>query len=196
VKLTRGATHYLAQLERVAIPSTAFVEKRLAGRMPQVPAVWLDFHERYGGYVEPISSTEDALFGLMFFETQWFTPMECELEDDPAADNAYIMCADVNPSYNFQLDKHGHLFAGPAECFEIHLERAALGKEFREGCANGTTFHFKRDELEAALAAEFDQLLAGEPVAEASDKYHTYFRSEHLLVRRSARGQFSIWQCQ
>jgi hypothetical protein len=192
--LTPRATRYLAGLKRVAIPSTTLVEKQLANLVPQVPAAWLEFHERYGGYVEPVSETEYAVFGLMHAKPRWGAPMRCDFEDDPAEDNAYVACADVHPSYDYRLDLHGHFLAEPAESFEVHLERAALGKEFEEALASGTKFYSNREDLTSQLAEELDQLLKQPPIPEASDQYSAFYRSQHLLVERSIDDdELSIW---
>src|SRR5438105_1956631 len=88
-------------------------------------------------YIDAVSATEDAVFGLMHSKPTWLAPMHCEVENEPCEDDAYVTCADVHPSYEYRLDKRGHFLAGPAESFEVHLERSALGKEFREACAGG-----------------------------------------------------------
>jgi hypothetical protein len=193
--LTVRATRYLAGLKRIAVPSTTLVERQLATLVAQVPATWLDFHERYGGYVVPMNATEEAVLGLMHSHPTWLAPMKCDVEEDPDEDDIYIACADVHPSYDYRLDKRGHFLGQAAESFEINLERAALSKEFRDACAHGLKFQFGRDNLPPQLAEELDRLLTEPPVPEASDEYYTYYRSEHLLVQQSEGEPLRIWFC-
>jgi hypothetical protein len=192
--LTPRATRHLAGLKRVAVPSTTLVEQHLVTLIPQVPAVWLDFHERYGGYVEAVSATENAVYGLMHSHPMWLSPMRCDFEDDPAEHNAYVACADVHPSYDHRLDLHGHFLAEPAESLEIQIERVALATEFADALQNAAKFYSSRDALSAQLAEELDQLLKQPPIPETSDQYAVFYRSEHLLVERCTDDDsLSIW---
>ena len=91
---------------------------------------WLDFHERYAGYVEPLG-LEVAVLGIVHTRSRWIIPgaaavvrsYECHAE-------WFVYCAEVHPSYVYKLGDTGFFSSPPASSFQTHLERCAVWFEF------------------------------------------------------------------
>jgi hypothetical protein len=182
--LTVRAEAYLAGLQRVRAPQVALVEERLKRLMPSVPTVWLAFHERFSGYVQLLGQ-DSAVLGLMHRESQWMTPMECEVEEDPGEDDVYVTCADVHPSYSFQLTKHGHFLGQPASSFEIYIERCALAVEFKTRASpSGFDVYWDRESLPAGYQDDLLATMRDGIVSVASDDYRTVYLGDNMLVKQ------------
>src|SRR3954466_614631 len=61
---TAPAVRYLATLQRVEVMTTREAEASLREQETPVSPAWLDFHDRYAGYIEPIGQ-DIAIWGLM-----------------------------------------------------------------------------------------------------------------------------------
>jgi hypothetical protein len=182
--LSARAIAFLSTLERRPFVATRKVEEIIGNQgFPCYPA-WLDFHERYAGYVETIGR-DVAVWGLVHENPTWLLPMKADIDRESAQETWYITCADVHPSYNYRLDDKGEFLGNPAESFDEHVERMAVGWEFRR---EGNTQVIARDELRSqAFLSLFVNMVKSALVPEASDQYFTYYMDDHYLVVEDAR---------
>ena len=177
--LTTRARDFLTTLERRPAVSTSDVEAiiRAAGFVAFVP--WLEFHEKYAGYVEVIGR-DMATWGLVHEKAVWLLPRRVEVDRETHEDTWYITCADAHPSYTYQLDDKGRFLGGPAESFDIHVERKALGWEFqRTSETRALTTHELRD---VAFRRVFATQMKEHVVETASDCYTRYYMNDDYLV--------------
>jgi hypothetical protein len=125
--LSTLAERYLKSLARLPMPLTERVEKELKAEGLPVLESWLDFHERYAGYVEQIWH-DRAVWGLMHFKPQWQAPKRLEYFNDfyEEQERIIINCADVHPSYEYQLDEKGKFGRDKASSFDKYIEQSAL----------------------------------------------------------------------
>jgi hypothetical protein len=127
--LSDRAARYLAHCERWPAVPTGQVERSLREGGWPCPPAWLEFHDRYAGYLEHIHR-DTAVWGLAHEDSFWFGSRQVCVEVDEGV--AIIHCADLHPVYTYRLDDAGR-FQGAgaqAESFDIHVERLALWREF------------------------------------------------------------------
>lgn len=143
MELTTRAKQYLASLSRETPTPVGVVEQLFRDRNLVPDETWLEFHEKYAGYVEG-GNPEVAIWGLCW-ETEiggiaprtlrysrWPTPKDVE----PSA----IQCAYLSAPDTYDLCRGG-LFVGypaPSTRFETKIERTAIEKSFYKP---GTTNH-------------------------------------------------------
>jgi hypothetical protein len=128
--LSARAHNYLASLQRVEAVPVATLKARLEALGQEAPAPWLDFQERYAGYVEPLGA-EQAVWGLVHLKPRWARPLEPELEK--SYENGavwFATCADVHPSYVYRLGDNGFFTTQDARDFDVKVERNAARLEF------------------------------------------------------------------
>jgi len=184
--LSTRALKWLSTLERRSAVPVAEVESLILDAGLPCFDVWLDFHERYAGFVEPIG-LDQAVWGLIHAAPSWLSPMRPEFDREPDEDTWYIACADAHPSYDYSLDNRGEFVGAPAESFDVIVERNALGWEFRQ---RGSTRALTGDELRGENFRQvFEKQIRPFLVPEASDKHSRYYLSpQYLLVENATTG--------
>ncbi len=176
MSLSEAAIQFLATLERLPHVPTRQVESILLAAGQPCFEPWLAFHDQFAGYVERMGR-DVAVWGLMHERPQWLSPLEADIEPEKDGVTLYITCADVHPSYSYQLDNKGEFLGFPAECFATHVERAGAGSAFKGS-----------SETEAITQAElrdpaFMARLGPENVlAPASDSFFNYHEDGDILV--------------
>lgn len=189
--MTDRAIRYLATLQRVPTIPGRDVEKILADQGQPSFMPWLDFHERYAGYVEPLGA-DTAIWGLVHEQSYWIAPRRVRVTREVHEPIWYIACAEVHPSYQYLLDSNGEFLGVPAESFDIKVERNALRWEFasRPGVAQ-----LRADEVPQLAPLDFARKVGAELVPAASDRYFRYYIGEnHLLEEDAEEGQlWKVW---
>jgi hypothetical protein len=170
-------------LERRPFVPTRKVEEIIRNQGRPCYPQWLDFHERFAGYVETIGR-DVAVWGLIHENPQWLRPMTADIDREPLQETWYITCADVHPSYDYRLDDKGEFLGYPAESFDKHVERMAVGWEFKR---DRRIEVIDIDELRSqAFLGLFHSTVKPALVPEASDRYLTYYMDDHYLVVEDA----------
>lgn len=152
--LTKRAADWLATLSRETPMPTAEVERLIlaAGGTPH--PVWLAFHDAYGGYIEETGPGEIAIWGLARSVSaepppMWLPPDSVELVPAQYHFPEAIRCADVHPVHEYELGADGAFrgLGGPADTFEMKIERHGVMKEFYDrGRVEQTLLTHKADE--------------------------------------------------
>jgi hypothetical protein len=196
--LSSRALSYLETLRRrpaVAVEQVADAIRR-AGCEPY-PA-WLDFHERYAGYEDPLGR-ETAILGIVHAESFWLEPGEASVDQDREG-RWSVVCAEVHGTFDYRLHDDGHFTSfgggGPTESFDIKIEQDAVFRETcrRDGRAwtvdmqNVTIPPNGLDELRAATGAEL--------VPEASDKFSAIWRGLDVWWKEDRGGgaRLVLWR--
>jgi hypothetical protein len=135
--LTKRATAWLATLSRETPMPTTDVERLIlvAGSTPH--AAWLDFHDKYAGYIEEVGTGDIAIWGLArsasaSLPPRWFAPDSVILVTPERGFPEAIRCADVHPVHGYELGADGVFtgIGGPADSFEMKIECHGVMKEF------------------------------------------------------------------
>lgn len=173
--LSRRAEAWLATLSRRPAPSVDEVLAAFLTQGIEPLEVWLDFHDRYAGYVEPIGA-ELAVWGLLHDRGVWAPNGRIDYEPDTGDGDSFVTCADVHPSYDYRLDQNGVLLAGPAASFDVHVERQALRWWFcavgRPSCRFNVKKKSEIEEIRSATTL----------VSEASDAEVEYYVGDRMLA--------------
>ena len=174
--LTERAKSYLNTLERIRPVPAREVEKVLRDQGAPCFQPWLDFHESYSGYVEPLG-LDTAIWGIVHEKSHWIGPGGAEVDRELHEEVWYVTCAEVHPSYSYLLDDNGKFLGDPAESFDIKVERNALHWEFfpREGA--GRVEHDVKD-AELIEHLRRDSRL----VAEASDRFSRFLKGDDFVA--------------
>lgn len=178
--LTKRASAWLATLSREAPVPTRRVEQLIldAGGTPH--RVWLDFHEHYAGYAEEVGPGDVAFWGLARAADAeppplWFAPDTVYLVPPQYHFPEAIRCADAHPVHGYELGADGCYrgIGGPADTFEMKLERHGLMKEFRDrGHVRQTLLTRKSDEpAHQQLLADMAPFLVPEASGAAAKFY-------------------------
>src|SRR6185295_3182144 len=123
--LTERARKYLATLQRMEAIPTRDAEASLRQQEVPISPAWLDFHDRYAGYVEPMGH-DVAIWGLIHREPTFLEAGRVSVDHivQPDLDEWYVVCADVHPSYQYELDSKGEFFE-KARSFDVLVEQNA-----------------------------------------------------------------------
>lgn len=184
--LSRRANRFLETLERRPSIPTSDVEGIILDQGYPCYPCWLEFHERYAGYLE-VFGRDSAIWGLAHLSSQWLLPRKVDVDQETNEDVWYITGADVHPSYNYRLDNKGEFLGGPAANFDIHVERAGAFFDFQQ---NGHCRPLTSGELRTPQLREMvGRALRVDLVAEASDKFFTYYMNDTHLVVESGKTQ-------
>jgi hypothetical protein len=118
---------------------------------------------------------------------KWLLPRRADIDRESQEEIYYITCADAHPSYTYQLDNKGEFLGFPAESFEIHVERIALGWAFSQ---SEPTRPIVMSELRSSYMQEvFATQMKPHLIAEASDKFSRYYMNDtYLLVENTETG--------
>jgi len=173
--LSERAQRYLSKLKRIKPVPTEEVERSLQRQEVECFPVWLEFHERYAGYVQE-QGFAIAVLGIVHARTAWFTPGEAEVSRsyDNNAD-WYVWCAEAHPSFEYRLGDNGFFrHCPPASRFEVYLERGAAKLEFL--AQPGAKYWLGAPQ--PPLPPDHDALV----VPEASDEHCRVLISERLYM--------------
>lgn len=177
--LTNRGEKYLATLERVSSVPTREVERILADNEYPCLQEWLDFHERFSGYVESFGQ-DRAVWGLAHESPLWMDAFSVELEYDKRDGVFEIACADVHPSYNYFLRDSGEFLGFPSESFEIYVERKSVGYFFSK---EGRVKPVRESDIEGDVLRKI--LNEENVVVEATDKFFVYYMNDSFLCVRN-----------
>lgn len=183
--LTQLAQDYLASLPRVRAVPTKVVRALVEEEMddPAAVDIWIDFHDQFAGYVEPICPGMDAVWGLANLDPGGVHPPMIEIDYDFEHDKetAYISCATRFGRYEYHLDKDGSFWSPSARDFGVRVERLALVWDLENW---GELSAISRSELrDPSMLSEWGKTV---DIPEATDKYYRYSRGDGLFLIRSA----------
>jgi hypothetical protein len=175
--LSQRARRYLSKLKRITPVPTAEVQRVLEQQGVECYSAWLDFHERYAGYVEPLG-LEAAVLGIVHTRSRWIIPgaaavvrsYECNAE-------WFVYCAEVHPSFVYKLGDTGFFRSPEASSFRVYLERRAARIEFFSRPGANRVWP-----PPPALIDELNQHACEVP--EASDEHYRLFFSDRFYALR------------
>lgn len=183
--LTDRAQKYLTTLQRLPPVPTRDVERALREEGAPCFEVWLDFHELYAGYVEPLGA-DQAVWGIVHQKSQWIPPGRASVEQTSEQGSEWLVtCADVHGSYVYRLTDTGRFFERSAESFDIKVERNAARMAFARDPRGRAQiwFELKDPAFRERLNRE------AKVVPEASDRfYRIYLGDSVFAVEHRASG--------
>jgi hypothetical protein len=176
--LTKRALTYLSSLTRLPHTSVADVQATLCSQgLPCFPP-WLDFHDRFAGYIE-VLGRDRAIWGITHVDGTWLREGLADVDKELYEDRWYVRCADVHPSYNYLLDHQGEFLGYPADSFDIKVERDALVHEL---ASRGKVKRLSRSAARAPEVISMIEAARQNPVPEASDQHFRYFAAPECIV--------------
>lgn len=195
--LSERAERYLAVLHRVRPVPAATVERAIGATGAPCFEPWLEFHERYGGYVEPLRCG-DATWGLVHDSPAWLPAGEASVESAPDDDDWFVRCADALPSAGLVLDQHGEVVGernlDSAESFDIRVERVAAVW----WCTVRSGSPMRPRAVDAATGVRLIERVRREQrlAPEASDRFVTcYLADDYLALEdRDHEAVCRLWQ--
>jgi hypothetical protein len=126
-KPSERATAFLRTLPRKPHVSVADAERRLRDSEIEVVDSWLETHERYAGFVQPLL-LETATWGIVHDQPEHLPADGFDFDTDPT--DSLIACADAHPSFDYWLDASGAFLGigsgGPCDSFTTYVEQLAL----------------------------------------------------------------------
>ncbi len=173
--LSKRAQSYLGTIVRIPSVPVGDVEKIFRDSGYPCFAPWLEFHERYAGYVEPMG-LDTAVWGLVHEESCWIGARRVLVDRDEHEDKWFVTCAEVHPSYNYALDNRGEFVGVLAESFEIKIERNAVAWAFLSQGPYAAVS--QRDLYDMSFVEHLREETRPHLVLEASDRYLRYYMSE------------------
>lgn len=192
--LSLRAEAFLAALRRhPAVPVSQVADAiREAGCTPC--EVWLDFHERYAGYEEPLGK-DAAIYGIVHANSYWLGPGKASVRKGTDG-NYSVICAEVHGSYDFRLHQDGCFTSydggGPCETFDVNVEQHSLIWEVKKSGRiwTGGAHKMPTDGLDA-----FRLAVEAEPVAEASDRFSSVWKGRDVILfeRLDRSRPFYLW---
>lgn len=194
--LSPRAQSYLATLRRhPAVPVDEVAKALDRAGAPPYPA-WLDFHERYAGFEEPLGR-ESAIFGIVHAHSYWLKPGEASVEKEDDGRHS-VACAEVHGSFDYRLYEDGSFTSfgggGPCETFDVKIEQNAA---FREATSDGRRWirHLDLSRVPAGGLDAFRAAVDAEPVGEATDRFAAVWRARDAawLEGRGAEGTLVLW---
>jgi hypothetical protein len=191
--LSPRAQAFLAALRRrpavpVAEVATAIRED---GSTPY--DVWLDFHQRYAGYEQPMGQ-DTAIWGIVHSDSYWIGSGKASVRREK--NGAWsVICAEVHGSYDFRLHQDGSFRSfdggGPCATFDVNVEQLALVWEVKKtGRVWTCIVHTKPVDLD-----RFRVAVQAEPVIEASDRFKAAWKGRDIICFENLDGsnRLSVW---
>jgi len=175
----RAQAFLAAQRRRPAVPVAQVAAAiRETGCDPY--DVWLDFHERYAGYEEPLA-VDTAIYGIVHTDSYWINPGKARVKRGPDG-KLYVTCAEVEGRYHFRLYQNGWFCSsgagGPCETFDVNMEQHALLWEARE---TGRIWTFGLHKMPAGGLDALRSMVEAEPVVEASDRFSAFWKGRDVI---------------
>ena len=181
--LTERARQYLTSLERLRPVPTKEVERVLGEQGSPCFEVWLDFHERYAGYVEPLGG-DQATWGIVHEGSRWMKPGQANVKKAHEVDvKWFVTCAAVHGSYTYELGDTGMFRERSAESFDIKVERNAARVTFMREAVDRPRLWTKLDDPAFLERVRRETTV----VAEASDRFYRVLMGESLCVVEDAQ---------
>lgn len=179
------AKAYLDSLQRVPALPTSTIERSLFAQGAPCFDAWLDFHDRYAGHVEPLGNQDYAIWGIVHEAPNWLDPGKAHVEREPNSPSWYVTCADVHPSYVYQLDQRGEFSVPPAVSFDTRIERNALLWWFlrQPGARRIPSSQLADLNFIAKVRGDLARGAAGQVVPEASDKYARFYLGSSRVIQ-------------
>jgi hypothetical protein len=201
IPLSFRALGYLATLHRDPPVPVEQVARALERAGSPLRPSWLDFHERYAGYREPLGR-ETAVLGIVHAESYWLPPGEASIEIQGDG-RASVSCAEVHGSFDYRLFDDGSFRSygggGPCASFEVKIEQNAAFVEARsDGRRWGWISELGR--VDGGTLEALRTSMGAKRIAEASDRFATVWRAPdaiwlerggavHLWAADEARGR-------
>jgi hypothetical protein len=184
MSLSLRATKYLESLQRLEPVPTKQVEVIFQAQGLVAHKAWLDFHEKYAGYVEPLG-LDMAVWGLAHHRSHWFKPLTIYVEQSLQAEaDWFVACAEVHPSYVYKLGDTGFFRDPAANSFDVKVERNAARVEFFAAGRTARVF-------EVGAPQFIERAQRAEVIHEASDTSFRVFATAGIFAVQNARsGQF------
>ena len=182
--LSIRARSFLETLERRPFIPTREVEAIIREQGYPCFEPWLDFHDRYAGYHERFGR-DGAIWGLAHERPQWLLPRKADIDREVNEEIWYVTCADAHPSYSYRLDNTGEFIGAPAERFDVHVERIALGWDFARR-TGGRARPLSAGDLRGPAFAGILERVKAFLVSEASDRFARYYMTDTLLLVEDA----------
>lgn len=179
--LSVRAQAFLASLRRhPAVPVARVAAAiREAGCTPY--DIWLDFHERYAGYHEPLGK-DAAIYGIVHTDSYWLGPGKASVRKGTDG-NYSVICAEVHGTYDFRLHQDGRFTSygggGPCETFDVNVEQHSLVWEVKK---DGRIWPGRAHTMSADGLNAFRAAVGAEPVAEASDRFTSVWKGREVIV--------------
>jgi hypothetical protein len=179
--LSVRAQNFLATLERRPAVSIERVREALArAECPPIDS-WIDFHERYAGYVDPLGR-EEAVLGLVHEESRWHRENEVFVDNEEGPWT--ICCAEVHPSFDYTLHEDGafHSFGGGGPCasYDVKVEQDSLIWDARRD-GRPWRLAWNTKVLPAGGLDRLRERVRAVTVPEASDRFATAWRGTDAL---------------
>jgi hypothetical protein len=151
----------------------------------------LEFHDRFAGYVEP--GPDEQVWGLVHRAPRWLG----ELEVSASAEDGrhYVICADVHPSYDMQLDQEGVHYTTctvpRATSFAMMIEQHAFLEEFCAG-RGVVSQRLQRCNDRTELREVLLPRVAEVAVAEVSDVHGTIYATDEWVLAHYVHFEFYL----
>ncbi len=180
--LTSRACSFLASLDRKEHASGERLADALRQKeLPDCDA-WIEFQERYAGYVEPLGH-DWAVWGIVHQAAYWIDPWEVAVLRK--AEILEISCADAHPSYDYWLRSDGEFRgmtagAGPCKSFDVKIEQTALVWAAKKEDCWTRLFDFTQWPL--VSKSRLLEEVRHSPVPGASDKYTSTYSSADIIL--------------
>lgn len=189
----RGRAFLAALRRHPAVPVTRVAEAIREAGCP-VFDIWLDFHERYAGYEEPMGK-DTAIYGIVHTDSYWLVPGKVWVKK--AVNGTWsVACAEAHGSYDFRLYQDGCFRSfdggGPCETFDVNMEQHALIWEVKK---TGRIWTCDRPKVPAGGLEAFREAVEAERVAEASDRFNTVWKGRDAIWFESpdGAGRIELW---
>lgn len=184
--LTERARQYLGTLERVTPVPAARVEQALREQGERCFPAWLEFQDRYAGYVQPLGF-ECAVFGIVHAQSWWIKPGWAAVSRSyESGADWFVTCAESHPSFVYELGDTGLFKAPTASTFEIKLERDAVHVAFFARPGARRLYPAPSDAADVARLAGKAAL-----VVEASDEHYQAWVGDRFYgLQEASSGQW------
>lgn len=197
--LTNRANAWLATLPREPALDTARVEQLIVDAGWIAHPVWLDFHDRYAGYIEEVGPDDFAIWGLARAAdadppSRWRDADAVTIFEGHDGYPESISCADAHPVHEYELRADGRFpgIGGPVPTFDMKIERHGVMHEYLSRGPSRRTLITKIDRPEhQRLLQEMAPFL----VPEASSPASQLFLAPARLLRFNAPvKQMVLWE--
>lgn len=178
--LSPRAQAFLAALRRhPAVPVSQVADAiREAGCAPY--DTWLDFHERYAGYEQPMGR-DTAIWGIVHANSYWIGPGKASVKRK--SDGTWTaICAEAHGSYDFRLYQDGTFTSydggGPCANFDVNVEQLALVWEVKK---TGRIWTGAVHKMPAGGLDAFRAAVEAAPIASASDCFKAAWKGRDAI---------------
>ncbi len=193
--LSPRATQFLKSLRRrPAVTDIPLIRAAFTSDGIDVPDVWVDFHNRYAGFVIDLGAGALAVLGIAHRSAENMGRAGhgglyyCWDDERPQGGALRVDCADAHPSFEFVLTDSGHFLGsgcgGGADSLDIKIEQWAIWST--SGIDKTWTVRWLRGETAAALVTNSE--LAKSLVRDASDTQSTMYAGVGFVLQHWSHG--------